>query len=92
MPGGAASCSGSCTTLAFGNETGDVVSTVRLTVGGGAGAIVTFGPAVVTNGGGNTNFSWGGDTCSGQSIATGGTCQITINFNGPSGSSTGRAR
>ena len=74
VAGGAATCSGSCTTLAFGNETGSVSSTVRLTVGGGAGAAVTFGQAVVTNGGGNTNFSWGADTCSGNSISNGGTC------------------
>ena len=73
------------TTLAFGNRSGNVSSTVTLTVGT---APVTFATAAVTNGGGSTAFSKGTDTCSGQTVAVGGTCTIVVNFNAPAGNSS----
>jgi hypothetical protein len=65
--------------LAFGNLTGTPTSIVTLTASNGA---VTFGTAGVSN----TNpasFSKGADSCSGRTIAAGGTCTITINFAAP---------
>jgi hypothetical protein len=70
------------TTLSFGNLTGNVSDTVTLTVGGGTP--VTFGTAAVANGVG-TAFSMGADTCSNTTVSPGGTCTITVNFNGPAG-------
>ena len=78
---------GTGTTLSFGNQSGPVSDTVTVTVGGTGP--VTFGAATVTNGGGNTNFSKGAtDTCSGTTRAVGATCQIQINFNAPTGTSS----
>jgi hypothetical protein len=70
-------------TLAFGNLSGAVSSTVTVTVGGTAP--VTFGTITVSNNGGNTNFSLATNTCTGQTVAVGGTCTITVNFNAPTG-------
>jgi hypothetical protein len=67
-------------TLAFGNlANGNYSSTVTLTIGGAAP--VTFGTLTVTNSSGS-GFTKGADTCSGQTVAVGGTCTVTINFNG----------
>jgi hypothetical protein len=63
-------------TLAFGNQPGTVSSTVSVKVLGGSP--VTFGTATVAG----TRFNKGADTCSGQTVAGGGTCTITVNFNG----------
>jgi hypothetical protein len=63
-------------TLAFGNPAGTVSSTVTLNVVGGGS--VTFGTAAVAG----TRFSKGTDNCSGKTVAAGGSCTITINFNG----------
>ncbi len=63
-------------TLAFGNQTGSVSSTVTLKVVGSGS--VTFGAAAVSG----TRFSKGADTCSGNTVAAGATCTITVNFNG----------
>ena len=72
-------------TLAFGNLSGAQTSTVTVSV---TGASVTFGTASVSNGTG-TAFSKGTtDTCSGQTIATGATCQIQVNFAAPAGTSS----
>ena len=68
-------------TLAFGNQTGNVSSTVTLKVVGTGS--VAFGTATVTGGGfGASRFNKGADTCSGNTVAAGGTCTITVNFNG----------
>ncbi len=84
---GVAALNGAGTTLSFGNQIGPVSDTVTLTIGG-TGA-VTFGTATVTNGGGNTNFSKGAtDTCSNTTRAVGATCQIQINFNAPTTTSS----
>jgi hypothetical protein len=66
-------------TLAFGNQPGPVSSTVTLNVVGSGS--VTFGTATVAG----TRFSKGTvpvDTCSGHTITGGGSCTITVNFNG----------
>jgi hypothetical protein len=63
-------------TLAFGNQTGAVSSTVTVQVVGSGS--VSFGTAAVTG----TRFSKGADTCSGHTVAGSGTCTITVNFNG----------
>jgi len=66
-------------TLAFGNQPGTVSSTVTVKVLGASP--VTFGTATVSG----TRFSKGtvpADTCSGHTVAGGGTCTITVNFNG----------
>ncbi len=67
-------------TLAFGNQPGPVSSTVTLNVVGTGS--VTFGTATVSSGGFGGRFNKGADTCSGQTIAGGGSCAITVNFNG----------
>jgi hypothetical protein len=73
-------------TLAFGNRSGNVTSTVTITNSGTAP--VTYGTATVTNGTG-TAFSKGAtDTCVGTTRNPGQTCQISILFNGPAGNSS----
>jgi len=63
-------------TLAFGNQPGTVSSTVTIKVVGGGQ--VVFGTATVAG----TRFNKGADTCSGNTVAAGGTCTIEVNFNG----------
>jgi uncharacterized protein YjbI with pentapeptide repeats len=82
---GPASLNGSGTTLSFGNQSGNTVDTVTVTVGG-TGA-VTFQTATVTNGVG-TEFSKGADTCSGTTKNPGDICTILVNFNAPSGTNS----
>jgi hypothetical protein len=71
-------------TLALGAQTGTVFSTVTVTVGGTAP--VTFTAVTVATNGQSGAFTKsaaaGSDTCTGQTIAVGGTCTITISFNG----------
>jgi uncharacterized repeat protein (TIGR01451 family) len=62
--------------LNFGNPAGTVSSTLTLTV---SSASVTFGTAAVS---GSNRFTKGADSCSGATVAAGGTCTITVNFNG----------
>jgi hypothetical protein len=73
-------------TLAFGNLSGAQTSVVTVTVVGPS-AVTFISPATVSNGTG-TAFSKGADTCSGMTVAAGGTCTITINFAAPSGNSS----
>jgi uncharacterized repeat protein (TIGR01451 family) len=76
---------GAGTSLAFGNLTGAQSSTLTVTV---TAAPVSFGQASVASVG-NAAFSLGtgtgADTCSGQTIAVGGNCKITVNFAAPTG-------
>jgi large repetitive protein len=69
--------------LAFGNLSGPQSRTVTVTVGATA---VTFDTAAVSNVLG-TAFSKGADTCSGNTVAAGGTCSIVVNFNAPANNS-----
>jgi hypothetical protein len=77
------------TALNFG-DVGTVTNTVTLTVGGTAPA--TFGTATVDNVAPNvsTRFGKSTDTCSGTTKQVGGTCQITITFNGSANGATVR--
>lgn len=73
------------TSLAFGNLSGAQTSTLTVTV---TGAPVSFGQASVANVIGNAfslGTGTGADTCSGQTIAVGGKCKITVNFAAPTG-------
>lgn len=70
-------------TLAFGNLSGAQSSVVTLSV---STVAVTFTTDTITNVTG-TAFSLGTDNCSGQTIAAGGTCTITVNFNAPTNTS-----
>ena len=84
---GVASLNNAGTTLSFGNQSGNVSDTVTLTIGGTGP--VTFGTATVSNGGTNINFSKGvTDSCSGHAFSVGQTCQIQINFNAPTTTSS----
>lgn len=71
-------------TLAFGNRSGLVSSTVTVTVEGSTP--VTFGTLSVNNFLG-TAFSKGADTCSGATLSGGGSCTVTVNFNAPTNNS-----
>ena len=71
-------------TLAFGNQSGAVSSTVTLRNSGTAP--INFTSATVGNLIG-TAFSKTDDTCSGTTVAVGGTCSITVQFVGPAGNS-----
>jgi hypothetical protein len=66
------------TTLNFGSVNGTVSSTLTYTVTGGS---VVFGNVSVQGGNGN-RFSLAGSTCQGTTVANGGTCTVTVNFNG----------
>jgi hypothetical protein len=81
---GTLSFSSSLRMLAFGNLSGAQTSTVTVTVTGSSS--VTFGTATVSNGTGSA-FSKGADACSGNTVAVGATCSITVNFSAPTGNS-----
>jgi hypothetical protein len=66
--------------LAFGDLTGTQTSIVTLTASNGS---VTFGIALVSNSTGTSFTKGAADTCSGKTIAAGGTCTITISFAAP---------
>lgn len=72
--------------LSFGNQSSTVSDTVTLT--NTTGTTVSFGTADVANGGANTNFSKGVNSCSGSILAAGQTCTIEVLFVGPAGSSS----
>jgi uncharacterized repeat protein (TIGR01451 family) len=72
------------TVLAFGNLSGPQSDTVTITV---SGAPVTFGTAIVTNLLGTAFAKGATDTCSGNAIPVGGTCQIQVNFAAPANNS-----
>jgi len=71
-------------TLAFGNQTGAVSSTVTLRNSGTAP--INFTSATVGNVIG-TAFSKTADTCSGATVPVGSTCTVTVQFVGPAGNS-----
>jgi hypothetical protein len=66
-------------TLAFGSANGTVSSTVTVKVNGSAG--ITFQAASFAAGS-NAAFTKGTDTCSGNAVAAGGSCKVTITFAG----------
>ncbi|HEY8973155.1 MAG TPA: choice-of-anchor D domain-containing protein, partial [Burkholderiaceae bacterium] len=66
-------------TLAFGSQNGTVSSTVTVKVNGSAP--ITFQTAGLAAGS-NASYTLGTDTCSGTTVAPGGTCKVTVTFAG----------
>jgi uncharacterized repeat protein (TIGR01451 family) len=72
-------------TVAFGAVTptfANPLATRTITVSVSNAAAVTFAAAQVTTTQETQRFGIAADTCSGQTVAAGGTCSITISFNG----------
>jgi hypothetical protein len=71
--------------VAFGAVTptfANPLATRTITVSVSNAAAVTFAAAQVTTTQETQRFGIAADTCSGQTVAAGGTCSITISFNG----------